>query len=79
MLPGQGEGSVPYFYVNMNAQENGDHEVHQENANCGHEPNVENRKGLGWHSDCHGAVTEAKKTYPQSNGCYYCCPDCNTG
>jgi hypothetical protein len=70
---------VPYFYVNKNAQENGDHEVHEENANCGHEPHILNRLALGWHSDCHGAVKEAKKTYSQSNGCFYCCNECNTG
>ncbi len=71
---------MPYFYVNENAQNNGDHEVHEKDAtNCGHEPDVANRKDLGWHSDCHGAVTEAKKTYSQSNGCYYCCNACNTG
>jgi len=68
---------MPYFHVNKNAQANGDHEVHENG--CGHQPNVENRLALGLHATCRGAVQEAKRTYAQSNGCYYCCPDCNTG
>jgi len=70
---------MPYFYVNTNAQKNGDHEVHEKDSGCGHEPDAANRMDLGWHSDCEGAVTEAKKTYSQSNGCYYCCEACHTG
>ncbi|MGJ8536792.1 MAG: hypothetical protein ACSHW2_06535 [Parasphingopyxis sp.] len=69
---------MPYFYVNTNAQSNGDHEVHQKDSGCEHQPAVSNRKDMGWHADCHGAVTEAKKSYPQSNGCYYCCNACHT-
>lgn len=69
---------MPYFYVNTNAQPNGDHEVHEKNADCGHEPEEKNRSDLGWHLDCHGAVTKAKETYEQSNGCYYCCNACHT-
>lgn len=68
---------MPYYHVNKNAQPNGDHEVHENG--CSHQPNYENRKDLGWHSDCRGAVIEAKKTYSQSNGCYYCCNACHTG
>jgi hypothetical protein len=67
---------MPYFHVNKNAQSNGDHEVHENG--CGHQPYSENRLGLGWHASCTGAVTEAKKTYRQSNGCYYCCNACHT-
>lgn len=65
------------YYVNRNAQANGDHEVHV--TGCSWMPAVENRLFLGDFNSCRPAVTEAKKTYPQSNGCYYCCPDCNTG
>lgn len=46
---------MPYYYVNKNAQLNGDHEVHEKN-NCPNPPNFENRKDLGWHVDCHSAV-----------------------
>jgi hypothetical protein len=65
------------YYVNKNAQSNGDHEVHK--PGCSHMPNDENLLYLGTHDTCHPAVTEARKTYPQSNGCYYCSKACHTG
>ncbi|MDN3695689.1 hypothetical protein QWZ06_27400 [Chryseobacterium tructae] len=64
------------YYVNKNAQSNGDHEVH--NENCYRLPTIDNRKYLGTFSSCKEAVKEAKKDYPQSNGCYYCSQDCHT-
>ncbi|MDB5319945.1 MAG: hypothetical protein JWN40_1576 [Phycisphaerales bacterium] len=71
---------MPTYCVNENAQANGDHEVHDLTPGaCTHLPEPKDRKSLGWHTDCQGAVTEAKKTYRQSNGCYYCCRPCNTG
>ena len=68
---------MPNYYVNKNAQPNGDHEVHEENK-CSNPPNLENRKDLGWHVDCHSAIREAKKTYKKSNGCEDCCEPCHT-
>lgn len=68
---------MPFYHVNRNAQSNGDHEVHENG--CGHQPNAENRLTLGYHPDCRGAVEAAKKTYPQSDGCYHCCKPCHTG
>ena len=70
---------MPRFIVNTNAQANGDHEVHDMSQNCGHLPNPENQKDLGYHDNCHQAVTLAKQTYATANGCAYCAPDCNTG
>lgn len=67
---------MPNYYVRTIAQANGDHEVHKEG--CGHIPQPENRKYLGNFATCKAAVTEAKKTYPQSNGCYYCSEECHT-
>ncbi|MGV0757590.1 hypothetical protein ACTS95_10445 [Empedobacter brevis] len=64
------------FYVNNNAQPNGDHEVHR--SNCIYVPYILSKKDLGNHDGCHNAVTEAKKTYKQSNGCATCCPACHT-
>lgn len=64
------------YYVNKNAQTNGDHEVHT--TGCSFLPNPENRKYLGEFTSCAPAVREAKKTYSQSNGCYYCCNSCHT-
>lgn len=64
------------YYVNKNAQSNGDHEVHK--IGCTHMPLPENRLLLGDFNFCSSAVTQAKKTYPKSNGCYYCCNECHT-
>ncbi|MEA2016622.1 MAG: hypothetical protein U9O59_08005 [Actinomycetota bacterium] len=68
---------MPDYYVNKQEQENGDHEVHE--YNCSWLPKEENRKYLGYFSDCHDAVRKAKERYSQSNGCKYCCPACHTG
>jgi hypothetical protein len=64
------------YYENKNAQSNGDHEVHTDD--CKYLPIPVNRKSLGEFSNCKPAVTEAKKTYSQSNGCKTCCEDCHT-
>lgn len=69
---------MPNYCVNINAQPNGDHEVHDTDS-CTHLPLMQHRLGLGWYASCGGAVLQAKKTYAQSNGCYYCSPSCNTG
>lgn len=65
-----------YYYVNKNQQDNGDHEVHR--TGCSFLPNPENRIYLGDFNGCRGAVTEAKKHYKQSNGCFYCSEACHT-
>jgi hypothetical protein len=62
------------YYVNNEAQPNGDHEVHTEN--CIYQPS--DKKDLGNFSNCKDAVAEAKKTYTKSNGCYYCSESCHT-
>lgn len=64
------------YYVNKNAQSNGDHEVHT--AGCSWLPDPENRIYLGEFSSCAPAVRKAKEYYDQSNGCYYCSYDCHT-
>lgn len=64
------------YYINKQAQSNGDHEVHKDD--CTYLPSLANRKYLGDHLNCKSAVTEAKKTYTQSNGCKTCCPDCHS-
>ena len=64
------------YYVNKNAQPNGDHEVHKNG--CSWMPEAANREYLGEFSNCHPAVAEAKKRYSQSDGCVHCCPACHT-
>ena len=64
------------YYVNKNAQSNGDHEVHHED--CIYLPSVQNRIYLGEFSNCKPAVKEAEKHYSQSNGCKTCSNECHT-
>ena len=64
------------YYVNKNAQSNGDHEVHK--AGCSYMPALSNRLYLGEFSSCGPAVTEAKKTYSKADGCAHCSPACHT-
>lgn len=64
------------YFVNENAQPNGDHEVHKHT--CDHPPFPVNRLDLGDHPDCQSAVRAAKRTYPQSNGCFHCSRECHT-
>lgn len=64
------------YYVNNNAQSNGDHEVHE--LGCSHMATAD-RQYLGDFSSCPPAVTEARKYHRQVNGCYYCARSCHTG
>ena len=65
------------YYVNQNAQANRDHEVHKQG--CAYMPNQANCLYLGDYSSCQPAVREAKKTYREADGCFYCCNECHTG
>lgn len=62
------------YYVNRNAQSNGDHEVHKEG--CDYMPS--NRVDLGFFSACQSAVAEARRHYSSVNGCYWCSRPCHT-
>ena len=73
------EFNMPIYYVNKNAQPNGDHEVHDSAiSGCPTPAQPHNRLDLGYHSDCHSAVREAKTFYAKSDGCAHCCPECHT-
>lgn len=67
---------MAYYYVNKNAQSNGDHEVHV--SGCSYMPGTDNRIYLGDYTSCVPAVAAAKQHYRQVNGCYYCCRPCHT-
>ena len=71
---------MPNFIINKNPQSNGDHEVHNTTTGCSYLPQLENQIDLGWHSECVGAVSHAKKAWPNKriNGCYYCSYNCHT-
>lgn len=64
------------YYVNKNAQSNGDHEVHD--ASCTRCPEPSNRIYLGEFTSCAPAVREARKHFTQVNGCFYCSRPCHT-
>lgn len=64
------------YYVNKNAQSNGDHEVHT--SDCYWLPKAENRIYLGEFYSCTSAVREAKKHYSKVNGCKHCSESCHT-
>ncbi len=66
---------MPNYYMNRNAQSNGDHEVHKES--CNRMPDLQNRLYLGSFLNCQGAVAEAKKINPRADGCYYCSRECH--
>lgn len=66
---------MPHYYVNDNAQPNGDHEVHAEG--CAYIPQAENRTYLGIHLTCQAAIEVAITIYDQVDGCYYCSRDCH--
>jgi hypothetical protein len=66
------------YCVNTNPQPTGEHEVHNITAGCRHLPNPSNRRQLGEHATCHGAVAAAKAHYTKVDGCFYCSKACHT-
>lgn len=64
------------YYVNRNAQNNGDHEVHE--VSCSYLPDALNRISLGEFGSCAPAVRQAREHFSQVNGCYYCSKPCHT-
>ena len=64
------------YYVNNEAQFNGDHEVHIEN--CPYYLSMKNKTYLGEFESCDDAVKAAKKIHRQTNGCIRCSRPCHT-
>lgn len=69
--------AMEIYYVNRQAQPNGDHEVHT--SGCSYLPVEGNRQYLGLFSTCAEAVREATGYFRQVNGCYWCSRACHTG
>lgn len=63
------------YYVCKIPNENGKHEVHKES--CPDIPNKEDLILIGIFQICSDAMVEARKIYPEVNGCYYCCFPCH--
>ena len=68
---------MAFYYVNKNAQANGDHEVHKDG--CEYLPTINNRIHLGDFTNCRDAVLTARTYYRRVNGCFYCSRACHTG
>ncbi len=68
------------YYVNKNAQPNGDREIHNGSDPCRyfHEIKREHLELLGQFSNCHDALARALEIYPEANGCMYCAGACHT-
>ena len=64
------------FYVNKNAQPNGDYVIHR--VTCRWLPDAENRVYIGDFATSQAAVWEARNYYARVNGCYHCCPETHT-
>ena len=61
------------YFVNTNPQPNGDHEVHK--STCSYMPDLQHQLRLGYFYNCHDAVKEAKKIYPNTaDGCHSILP-----
>ena len=63
------------YYVNNQAQDTGEHEVHT--ADCLFFP--DDNRYLGEFPNCHPAVEKAQEIYSQADGCKFCCEDCHSG
>ena len=64
------------YYVNPNAQPTGEHEVHKKG--CYWLSLILSPIYLGLHWTCQSAVSEARRYYPNVDGCIHCIPECHT-
>ena len=70
------ETAIKKYYINKNAQANGDHEVHL--PSCKWFPASKNRVYLGEFNNCRDAIIKGKKKYSSADGCAHCLPKCHT-
>lgn len=63
------------YYVNKDS--NGKYNVHLENCKYIHQIESNKINYIGLHPTCHGAIIRARKTFPNADGCYYCCEPCH--
>ena len=65
------------YYVNNNAQNSWDHEVHR--TWCVYLPLIVSKTYLGDYESCWPAKAKGKTIYASSDGCAYCSSACHTG
>ena len=73
----KGGHSMANYLFNLEADNNGYHEVHKDT--CTHLPNIFNRQNLGNFTSCNQAIQHARINYSnyKFDGCYYCCNECH--
>lgn len=64
------------FYIETNAQTNGDHIVHK--ANCSLLPSKDEIRYLGSIASCASALKKAAESFKQVNGCPQCATTCHS-
>lgn len=64
------------YYVNHNAQGNGDQEVHL--STCKYFLEIKSKTYLGEFFGCGPAIVAARSLGFNANGCYFCCEPCHT-
>lgn len=64
------------YFVNEQAQVNGDHDVHKKG--CAWLAAASKVRDLGEHHSCHSAVLTARRWFPKANGCAQCSGACHT-
>lgn len=66
----QEDNVMAEFYVEINAQSNGDHFVHR--AECSQLPAKNTIRYLGSIASCASAIKKAAESFKQVNGCPHC-------
>jgi hypothetical protein len=61
------------FYINKNADEHDNHEVHRND--CIFLPSPHNREMLGCFNTSQKAVIAAQRKYARVDGGWFCCPE----
>jgi hypothetical protein len=74
---------MAHYILNKNRQsadKGGNFELHNENI-CAYLPLPENRISIGYFDNCHDAMKEAKRRFPNVakdiDGCYWNCHPCH--
>ncbi len=66
---------MDHYYVNDNAQDTGEHEVHKDT--CVFFPKMDSYTDLGYFTNCQAALEKARKYYDNVDGCKFCSVECH--
>ena len=65
---------MPRYFVDARDPMDGTREVHRQG--CHRMPAEEDCEPLGEFDDARDAVREARRTWAEAKGCYFCCLEC---